>query len=73
MTKLAPERAGGFMMGIWFLSISIGNWLAGKAASLYSSLPLPELFGSTALFSIAAAIVLVLLVRPTIKLMGDVN
>ncbi|HTA43414.1 MAG TPA: oligopeptide:H+ symporter, partial [Bryobacteraceae bacterium] len=73
MTKLAPARAAGFMMGIWFLSISIGNWLAGKAASLYSSLPLPELFGSTALFSIAAAIVLVLLVRPTIKLMGDVN
>jgi len=45
----------------------------GKAASLYSSMPLPELFGSVAVFSIAAAVVLVLLVRPTIRLMGGVN
>jgi proton-dependent oligopeptide transporter, POT family len=73
MTKLAPERAAGFMMGIWFLSISIGNWLAGEAASLYSSMPLPELFGSVAVFSIVAAIALVLLVKPTVRLMGGVN
>jgi POT family proton-dependent oligopeptide transporter len=73
MTKLAPERAAGFMMGIWFLSISIGNWLAGEAASLYSSMPLPELFGSVAVFSIVAAFVLVLLIRPTVRLMGSVN
>src|SRR5205823_5510956 len=73
MTKLAPERAAGFMMGIWFLSISIGNWLAGKAASLYSSMPLPELFGSVAVFSFAAALILALLIRPTVRLMGDVN
>jgi POT family proton-dependent oligopeptide transporter len=73
MTKLAPDRAAGFMMGIWFLSISIGNWLAGEAASLYSSMPLPELFGSAAVFSIVAAAVLLLLARPTVKLMGGVN
>jgi POT family proton-dependent oligopeptide transporter len=73
MTKLAPERAAGFMMGIWFLSISIGNWMAGKAASLYSSMPLPELFGYVTGFSMAAAVLLLLLVRPTVRLMGDVN
>src|SRR5262249_29364165 len=28
MSKLAPERAAGFMIGIWFLSISIGNWMS---------------------------------------------
>jgi POT family proton-dependent oligopeptide transporter len=73
MTKLAPERAAGFMMGIWFLSISIGNWLAGKAASLYSSLPLPTLFGSVAAFGIAAAIVLALMIKPTVRLMSGVK
>jgi proton-dependent oligopeptide transporter, POT family len=73
MTKLAPDRAAGFMMGIWFLSISIGNWLAGEAASLYSSMPITELFGSVAVFSIVAAIALMLLVKPTVKLMGGVN
>jgi POT family proton-dependent oligopeptide transporter len=61
------------MMGIWFLSISIGNWLAGEAASLYSSMPLTELFGSVAVFSIAAAVILLVIARPTVRLMGGVN
>jgi POT family proton-dependent oligopeptide transporter len=73
MTKLAPERAGGFVMGIWFLSTSIGNWLAGKAGSLYSSMPLPTLFGSVAAFSFATAVVLALLIKPTVKLMSGVK
>jgi POT family proton-dependent oligopeptide transporter len=73
MSKLAPDRAAGFMMGIWFLSISIGNWLSGKAASLYSSMSLPMLFGSVAAFSLVATVVLALLVRPTVKLMGGVR
>ena len=73
MSKLAPERAAGFMMGMWFVSISIGNWMAGKAASLYSSMPLPTLFGSVAAFSIGAAVVLALLIKPTVRLMGGVK
>ena len=73
MSKLAPERAAGFMMGMWFVSISIGNWMAGKAASLYSSLPLPTLFGSVAAFSIAAALVLALLIKPTVRLMSGIK
>ena len=73
MTKLAPERAAGFMMGIWFLSTSIGNWLAGRAASMYSSMPLPTLFGSVAVFSIAAAVVLAILIKPTVRLMQGVK
>jgi POT family proton-dependent oligopeptide transporter len=73
MTKLAPARAAGFIMGIWFLTNSIGNWLAGKAASMYSSMPLPTLFGANAGFSIAAAVVLALLIKPTVRLMQGVK
>jgi POT family proton-dependent oligopeptide transporter len=73
VSKLAPARAAGFMMGIWFLSISIGNWLAGKAASLYGSVPLPRLFGYVAAFSLAAAVAMALLVRPTVRLMAGVK
>jgi proton-dependent oligopeptide transporter, POT family len=73
MTKLAPERAAGFMMGIWFLSTSIGNFLAGKAASLYSSMPLPSLFGTVAAVSIGAAVLLALMIKPTIKMMSGVK
>jgi POT family proton-dependent oligopeptide transporter len=73
MTKLAPARVGGLMMGVWFVSISIGNFLAGRAASLYESMPLPTLFGAVGGFVIATSVVLVLLVRPTVRLMSGVK
>ena len=73
MTKLAPARVAGMMMGLFFVSISIGDYLAGTAASLYESMPLPTLFGTVAAISIGAALVLVLLVKATKKLMGGVN
>jgi POT family proton-dependent oligopeptide transporter len=73
MSKLAPERAAGFMMGIWFLSTSIGNWLAGKAASLYSDMPIPTLFGYVAGLTFAAAVVLALLIKPTVRMMSGVK
>jgi POT family proton-dependent oligopeptide transporter len=37
MSKLAPARLGGMVMGTWFLATSIGNYLAGRAASLSAS------------------------------------
>ncbi|HME08205.1 MAG TPA: peptide MFS transporter [Bryobacteraceae bacterium] len=73
MTKLAPARVGGLIMGVWFLSISIGNFLAGRAASLYESMPLPTLFGAVGGFVICASFGLVLLVRPTERLMSGVK
>jgi hypothetical protein len=36
-------------------------------------MPLPTLFGTVAIISFGAAVVLVLLVKPTKKLMGGVN
>jgi POT family proton-dependent oligopeptide transporter len=73
MTKLAPQRVAGLMMGMWFVSIAIGDYLAGKAASLYETLPLTALFGWVGLFVIGAAAVLALIVRPTVRLMGGVK
>jgi POT family proton-dependent oligopeptide transporter len=73
MTKLAPARAVGFVMGVWFLSVGIGNWLAGKAGSLYDSVPLPKLFGTVAVIAFIAAAILVILIRPTKRLMSGVS
>jgi proton-dependent oligopeptide transporter, POT family len=73
MTKLAPARAAGFAMGIWFLSTSVGEWLAGKAGSHFGSMPLSKLFGISAVVPLAAAIVLALLVKPTKRLMSGVS
>jgi POT family proton-dependent oligopeptide transporter len=73
VSKLAPDRAAGFMMGMWFLSIAIGNWLAGKAVSLSASLSMPTLFGAVAGFSVIAALMLTVLIKPTVKLMSGVK
>ena len=73
ITKLAPQRVAGLMMGMWFLAIAMGNYLAGLTASLYESLPLTRLFGWVGGFTIVAALVLVLLIRPTVRLMGGVK
>jgi POT family proton-dependent oligopeptide transporter len=73
MTKLAPVRTAGFVMGVWFLSISIGNWMAGRAGSLFESMPLPKLFGISATVPIIAALILALLVKPTKRLMSGIS
>jgi len=73
MTKLAPERVGGFMMGVWFLSVSIGDWAAGKAASFYESMPLTQLFGTVAGLSLLAVVLLALMIRPTVRWMAGVK
>jgi POT family proton-dependent oligopeptide transporter len=73
MTKLAPARVAGFMMGLWFVSISVGDYLAGKAASVYESMPLATLFGTVAAFGIGAAAVLALMIKPTVRLMSGVK
>jgi proton-dependent oligopeptide transporter, POT family len=73
MTKLAPGRVAGLMMGVWFLSLSIGNYAGGRLAALYEALPLPMLFGAVGGFAIAAGILLALFVRPAVRLMGGVR
>ena len=73
MTKLAPARLGGFVMGMWFFSTAIGNFMAGRMASLYESMTLPTLFGTVALFAVGAAILLAVLIKPTVRLMSGVK
>jgi POT family proton-dependent oligopeptide transporter len=73
MTKLAPARVAGLMMGVYFLSISIGNYMGGRMAALYESLPLTWLFGALGMFSVVAGVVLALFIRPMVRLMGGVR
>jgi len=73
MTKLAPARIAGLMMGVWFLSISVGDYIGGRLASVYETFPLPALFGIVAGFCIVVGLLLVLILRPMKRLMGDVH
>ena len=73
VTKLAPARIVGLMMGVWFLALSLGNFIGGHVAGLFGSLPLPQLFGAVFLVTAASALVLFLLVKPIQGLMGGVR
>jgi proton-dependent oligopeptide transporter, POT family len=72
-TKLAPARVAGLMMGVWYLGISVGNFIGGRLSSLYGSMPLPQLFGAIAAAGIAGGLVMFALTPPIKRLMGAVN
>jgi POT family proton-dependent oligopeptide transporter len=73
MTKLAPARVAGLMMGVWFLGSSVGNFIGGRVSSFYEALPLPTLFSAVAAFGIVFGL-LMLAFSKTIKgWMGDVK
>jgi POT family proton-dependent oligopeptide transporter len=73
VTKLSPVRLVGLMMGVWFLSNSAGNKLAGWSAGFFSTVPLTQIFGTVATVTIAAGVVMFLLVRPMRGIMGNVR
>lgn len=75
-TKLSPPRLTGLMMGIYFLSISFGNFAAGKAAGYFeagSQEALIGLFSKVAAAPIVAALILLALTPSIRKLMGKVR
>ncbi len=64
MTRLAPARIAGMVMGVWFLGTSVGNFIGGRAAGFYESMALPTLFGAVGGFAIVAGLVLLVFVGP---------
>ncbi|MCE9580448.1 MAG: peptide MFS transporter [Deltaproteobacteria bacterium] len=70
MSTLAPARMGGMVMGVWFLAISIGDYIAGRAESISTSLGPTNFFLYFALFALAVAVILLALSRPITRLLG---
>ncbi len=68
MTRLAPARIAGLMMGVWFLATSVGNFIGGRVAGFYESMALPTLFGTIAAFAIVAGLLLFAFVGPLKRL-----
>jgi POT family proton-dependent oligopeptide transporter len=73
VTKLAPERLVGSMMGVWFLSIALGNLVGGEVSRYFESFALPNLFGAVFLTTAGSALLLALLVKPIRRLMSGVH
>jgi len=73
-TKLAPRRFVGQMMGVWFMSIALGNLVAGLIGGNVDPEKLaqmPALFQRTATSLFIAAAVLALLIIPIRRMMDN--
>ncbi len=75
MTKLAPYKFKGQMMGVWFMASALGNLIAGLVGGHVDPEKLqemPVLFRQTSLSLFIAAVVCGLLVFPVRKMMRGV-
>jgi proton-dependent oligopeptide transporter, POT family len=71
VTKLSPPRMVGLMLGVWFLSISIGSYIAGLTTRFFEGnnpAVLTKAFGIFAAITLVAALILAAL-TPLIKKM----
>lgn len=76
VTKLAPRRFVGQMMGLWFLATALGNLIAGLIAGEFSKeavADMPAIFLRIVLTVVGTGVVLLILARPLKKLMGDIK
>ena len=73
MTKLAPSRIVGQMMGIWFLGAAMGNFIGGRVGGMFETFPLKYIFLAVFGVSLTAALVMFFLVPWMKRLMGEVK
>ncbi len=76
VTKLAPRKLAGQMMGIWFLATSLGNLLAGLLAGEFNPDAVnswPRLYLKIILLPAAAGILLMLLSKPIKRLTAGIK
>jgi POT family proton-dependent oligopeptide transporter len=75
-TKLAPKRLVGQAMGLFFLSLSLGNVVAGLIAGEFDPNNLAAMPGQylhIVYFSVGVGALLLILSRPVKRLMGTVE
>ena len=73
VSKLAPARFSGVMMGVFFFAIGMGNMLAGFAGGFSKSLKPATLFGGLFVITTVMAVVLVILTPRIKRMMGGVH
>ncbi len=61
------------MMGVWFLAISVGNFIGGQIAGLFETLPLSQIFFAVAGVCMVCTVIAVVLVKPIRGLMSGVH
>jgi POT family proton-dependent oligopeptide transporter len=76
VTKLAPARFVGQMMGVWFLASSLGKLTAGLIAGSFDPgnlAAMPGRYMDIVLYGCSVGVVLLIISRPVTRLMGGVR
>jgi len=76
VTKLAPARFVGQMMGVWFLASSLGKLTAGLIAGSFDPddlAAMPDKYLGIAIYGGAVGLVLLLISRPVTRWMGGIR
>jgi len=73
VTKLAPDRLVGQMMGTWFMGSALGNLVAGLVTGYIEAMPLEQLFGIVAAIVIGCGLIYLIFAKPIRWLAAGIN
>lgn len=76
MTKLAPDRMQGVVMGLFFASTALGSLVAsfsGDSVSAETLENLPKLFTTLTIFLVVCGVALILVSKPVAKMLREVD
>ncbi len=73
VTMIAPPRIVSMMMGMWFLSSCVGDYLSGYLATYTHKMSSPAFFIMLSGISLATGVLMILFYAPIKKAIGDEN
>jgi POT family proton-dependent oligopeptide transporter len=73
VTKLAPVQYVGMLMGVWKVANAVANKLAGTYSSYFGKISNESFFSGLVIAPIIASVILMILMKPIKKWMGDVR
>src|SRR5262245_13455041 len=71
VTKVAPARMVSMLMGVWFLSNFIGNYLTGYLGTFWEKISHQTVFSLMSVIGIAAGVAMLILSRPMNKVVAE--
>jgi proton-dependent oligopeptide transporter, POT family len=73
VTKISPPRIVSMMMGMWFLSSFVGNYMSGYLATFASRMSSSSFFLMLAVIALTTGVLMIGLYRPLRRAIGDEN
>ena len=70
VTKVAPARMVSMMMGVWYLSSFVGNYMTGYLGTFYEKMPHSEYFLMLAAIGVGAGLLLFVMNRSLDRIVG---